>query len=93
MVFILENPNRPLLTLKPQHSIVKLEYNQKDPHILVSGHLNGQVAVWDIRKSFEPVEISVIENSFRDPVHNVTWIHSKTGNEFFSASTDGQVKW
>nr|XP_023025505.1 dynein intermediate chain 2, axonemal [Leptinotarsa decemlineata] len=92
-IWEVENPNLPLLTLKPEHPIVCLEYNQKDPHSLVSGQLNGQVAVWDTRKGFEPVELSVIENSFRDPVHNVLWIHSKTGTEFFSSSTDGQVKW
>ncbi|KAG5893159.1 hypothetical protein JTB14_000420 [Gonioctena quinquepunctata] len=92
-IWEVENPNRPNFTLKPEHSIVCLEYSQKDPHSLVSGQINGQVAVWDTRKGAEPVELSVIENSFRDPVHNVLWIHSKTGTEFFSSSTDGQVKW
>nr|CAH7769272.1 unnamed protein product [Callosobruchus chinensis] len=92
-IWEVENPNRPLLTLKPQHSCVCVEYNQKDPHLLASGHINGLVAVWDTRKGYEPVELSVTENSFRDPVHDVLWIHSKTGNEFFSSSTDGQVKW
>lgn len=92
-IWEVENPNRPLFTLKPQHSIVCLEYNPKDAHSLVSGHTNGQVAVWDTRKSREPVELSLVENSFTDPVHKVLWIHSKTGTEFFSASTDGQVKW
>lgn len=92
-IWEVENPNRPLVTLKPQHPIVCLEYNPKDSHGLVSGHINGQVAVWDIRKSREPVELSLIENSFTDPVHKVLWIHSKTGTEFFSCSTDGQIKW
>ncbi|CAH1987608.1 unnamed protein product [Acanthoscelides obtectus] len=92
-IWEVENPNRPLLTLKPQHSCVCVEYNQKDPHLLASGHINGLVAVWDTRKGHEPVELSVTETSFRDPVHDVLWIHSKTGNEFFSSSTDGQVKW
>ncbi|XP_018577180.1 dynein intermediate chain 3, ciliary-like [Anoplophora glabripennis] len=92
-IWEVENPNRPLIILKPEYSVVCLEYNQKDPHSLVSGQINGQVALWDTRKSYEPVELSVIESSFRDPVHNVLWIHSKTGTEFFSSSTDGQVKW
>ncbi|XP_050305470.1 dynein intermediate chain 3, ciliary [Anthonomus grandis grandis] len=92
-IWEVENPNRPLLTLKPEYSCVCLEYNQKDPHSLVSGQLNGQVAVWDTRKGYEPVELSLIENSFRDPVHAVLWINSKSGTEFFSCSTDGQVKW
>ena len=83
----------PLHTLRPEHPIVCLEYNQKDPNSLVSGMFNGQVAVWDMRKGHEPVELSVIENSYRDPVHNVLWINSKSGTEFFGSSTDGQVKW
>ncbi|KAJ8972987.1 hypothetical protein NQ317_019018 [Molorchus minor] len=92
-IWEVENPNAPLMTLKPEFPMVCLEYNPKDPHSLVSGQENGQVAVWDIRKGEEPVELSVVESSFRDPVHNVLWIHSKTGTEFFSSSTDGQVKW
>ncbi|XP_060520250.1 dynein axonemal intermediate chain 2 isoform X2 [Cylas formicarius] len=92
-IWEVENPNRPLLTLKPEHPIVCLEYNPKDPHSLVSGQINGQVAVWDTRKGYEPVELSLIENSFRDPVRDVLWINSKSGTEFFSSSTDGQIKW
>ncbi|RZC38774.1 dynein intermediate chain 3, ciliary [Asbolus verrucosus] len=79
---ISENPNTPLHTLRPEHPIVCLEYNQKDPNSLVSGQFNGQVAVWDTRKGHEPVELSVIENSYRDPVHNVLWINSKSGTEW-----------
>uniref|UniRef100_A0A6P7G3A7 Dynein intermediate chain 2, axonemal n=1 Tax=Diabrotica virgifera virgifera TaxID=50390 RepID=A0A6P7G3A7_DIAVI len=92
-IWEVENPNRPLITLKPEQSIVCLEYNQKDPHILASGQVNGQVAIWDIRKGAEPVEMSIRENSFVDPVLNVLWINSKTGTEFFSSSSDGQIKW
>lgn len=93
IIYFSENPNNPLLTLRPDHPIVCLEYNQKDPNSLVSGMFNGQVAVWDTRKGPEPVELSLMENSYRDPVHNVLWINSKSGTEFFGSSTDGQVKW
>ncbi|XP_056641756.1 dynein intermediate chain 3, ciliary-like [Diorhabda sublineata] len=92
-IWEVENPNRPLYTLKPEQSIVCLEYNQKDPNILVSGQTNGQVALWDIRKSMEPVDMCARESSFIDPVLNVLWINSKTGTEFFSSSSDGQIKW
>lgn len=89
----LENPNRPLLVMKPPSPAICLEYNQKDPNSLVSGHINGKVAVWDIRRGSEPVEMCMPEVGHRDPVHNVLWIQSKSGNEFFSSSTDGQLKW
>lgn len=46
---------------------------------------------WDTRKGSQPVEMSAIEHSHRDPVYKVIWLQSKTGTDFFSASTDGQV--
>lgn len=86
-----ENPNKPQLTVKPTEPIVCLEYNPKDLNCLVSGMFSGQVAFWDVRKGSTPVDISILETSHRDPVYNVLWINSKSGTEFFSSSTDGQV--
>ena len=37
--------------------------------------------------------MSPVAQSHRDPVHKAIWIQSKTGNEFFSASSDGKVLW
>lgn len=48
-------------------------------------------AYWDTRKGSQPVEMSTIEHSHRDPVYKVIWLQSKTGMDIFSASTDGQV--
>ncbi|KAG1927211.1 dynein intermediate chain 2, axonemal [Pimephales promelas] len=50
-------------------------------------------AYWDTRKGSQPVEMSTIEHSHRDPVYKVIWLQSKTGMDIFSASTDGQVLW
>ncbi|CAH0546097.1 unnamed protein product [Brassicogethes aeneus] len=92
-IWDVENPNRPLMVLKPDHSAVCMEYHQKDPNTLVSGHKNGVVSLWDIRKGLEPVDSTIVEMSFRDPVYSVLWMNSKSGCEFFSGSTDGTVKW
>ncbi|KAK9877826.1 hypothetical protein WA026_020059 [Henosepilachna vigintioctopunctata] len=92
-IWEIENPNKPLHIFKPEQPIVCLEYHPKDPHSLVSGHLNGQVGVWDTRKGYEPTGMSVMESSFREPVSRVCWINTKSGTDFFSGSTDGQVKW
>lgn len=86
-----ENPNNPFLTLKPHCPIFTIEYSPKDSNTLVSGLMSGQVAFWDIRRGSEPVEMSLIEESHRDPCDKVLWTNSKTGTEFFSASKDGQV--
>uniref|UniRef100_A0AAR2JBL9 Dynein, axonemal, intermediate chain 2b n=2 Tax=Pygocentrus nattereri TaxID=42514 RepID=A0AAR2JBL9_PYGNA len=92
-IWDIENPNKPEMTLKPVSPLVCLEYNSKDSHILVGGSYNGQIAYWDTRKGSQPVEMSTIEHSHRDPVYKVIWLQSKTGTDFFSASTDGQVLW
>ena len=44
-------------------------------------------------KVLRPTRFSLPDNSHRDPVHQATWIQSKTGTDFFSTSTDGIVKW
>ncbi|KAG9473519.1 hypothetical protein GDO78_004035 [Eleutherodactylus coqui] len=92
-IWDIENPNKPELTLKSASPLVSLEYNPKDSHILVGGCYNGQITYWDTRKGGQPVELSVIEHSHRDPVYKVIWLQSKTGTECFSTSTDGQVLW
>uniref|UniRef100_A0A1B6H019 Dynein intermediate chain 3, ciliary n=1 Tax=Cuerna arida TaxID=1464854 RepID=A0A1B6H019_9HEMI len=92
-IWQVENPNKPELVLQPTVPLVCLEYNPKDPHSLVSGLYNGQVAFFDTRRGGDPVELSSLAHSHRDPTHQVLWINSKSGTEFFSASSDGQVKW
>lgn len=42
-IFILENPNKPEMVLKPVSPLVCLEYNPKDSHILLGGCYNGQI--------------------------------------------------
>lgn len=46
---------------------------------------------WDTRRGSQPVEMSSVEHSHRDPAYKVIWLQSKTGTDAFSASTDGQV--
>jgi hypothetical protein len=48
-------------------------------------------AYWDTRKGPQPVDTTPIEH--RDPAYKTIWLSSKTGTEFFSASSDGQVLW
>ncbi|XP_053303326.1 dynein axonemal intermediate chain 2 [Pleuronectes platessa] len=92
-IWDIENPDRPEMTLKPTSPLICLNYNPKDPHILVAGGFNGQIAYWDTRRGSQPVEISSVEQSHRDPVYKIVWLQSKTGTAAFSASTDGQILW
>ncbi|KAM9342518.1 dynein axonemal intermediate chain 2 [Pholidichthys leucotaenia] len=92
-IWDVENPNRPEMTLKPGSPLVCLDYNPKDSHTLVGGSYNGQIVFWDTRRGNQPVEVSSVEHSHRDPVYKIIWLQSKTGTDAFSASTDGQVLW
>ncbi|NWH68942.1 DNAI2 protein, partial [Geococcyx californianus] len=92
-IWNLEKPGKQELVLKPPSPLVTLKYNPKDPHLLLGGCYNGQMAYWDTRKGGLPVEISSVELSHREPVYGAVWLQSKTGTECFSASTDGQVLW
>jgi len=56
-----------------------LEYNPKDPHMLVGGCYNGQLAVFDTRKGNQPVEVTPVEISHHDPIHKLVFPSSKTG--------------
>lgn len=92
-VWEIENPNKPLYTLQSPSSSICLEYNNKESNLLISGMLNGQVGAFDVRASNNPIMLSEPEVSHRAQVNSTVWINSKTGSEFFSGSSDGQVIW
>ncbi|XP_066909187.1 dynein intermediate chain 3, ciliary-like [Halyomorpha halys] len=91
-IWHVENPNRPELVIDAGVPIVCLEYNPRDVNTLIGGLYNGQVAYWDVRRGGHPLKFSDHYESFRDPVTCVLWVNSKSGSEFFSASTDGQYE-
>ena len=87
------NPNTPEMELQPSSALCCLEYNPKDPHLLVGGSYNGLISYWDTRKGCNPADTSIIEKSHRDPVYAIAWLQGKTAFECASTSTDGQVLW
>ena len=92
-IWDVNNPNTPEMSLTPSSPLVCLEYNPKDPHLLVGGSYNGLVSYYDTRKGETPVDTSIIEKSHRDPVYKIAWLSGKTAFECASTSTDGQVLW
>lgn len=92
-IWDVENPNTPETTLTPSSPLITLEYNPKDVNVLLGGCYNGQIAVWDLRKSNRPYDTTPVEKSHKDPVYRARFLQSKTGTEAFSCSTDGQVLW
>ena len=92
-VWDVNNPNTPEMTLTPPSPLCCLEYNPKDPHLLVGGSYNGLITCYDTRVGYTPKDTSIIEKSHRDPVYKVAWLPGKTPFECVSTSTDGQVLW
>ena len=92
-IWDVNNPNTPEITLTPPSPLCCLEYNPKDPHLLVGGSYNGLVTCYDTRVGYTPKDVSIIEKSHRDPVYKITWLPGKTPFECASTSTDGQVLW
>jgi len=93
-VWNVENSNKPENILRPPSMALCLEYNPKDSHVILAGLHSGQVCIWDVRKSStHPSELTSLDISHTDPCHSALWIQSKTGTDFFSASTDGTCKW
>ena len=84
--------NRPEATLSAPYATLSAQYNPKNPNVICGGQYNGQVSIWDDRSGSQPVQLSAMEVSHRDPVYSVVWLQTKINYEFFSASSDGQVR-
>ena len=96
-VWDINNPNCPELDLIPSSPLCCLQYSPKDSHIIAGGSYNGVVQLWDTRKAgtpeaktVVPESKSIIDDSHKDPVWDLRWLMSKSG-EFLTVSTDGQA--
>ncbi|XP_037073881.1 dynein intermediate chain 3, ciliary-like [Pollicipes pollicipes] len=92
-VWDVENPSRPDYTMAPPDCLVSVEFNPKESFVLAGGTYRGRVCWFDRRRGPQPVEMSTLEASHRDPVYSTVWVNSKSGTELFTASTDGMVLW
>lgn len=89
-VWDITNPNSPTETLTPASPLTSIEFYMKDPHLIAGGSYNGVVQYWDVRAPVRIVARSNIEESHKDPVWDLKWLQSKSG-EILSVSTDGQA--
>eukprot|EP01062_Namystynia_karyoxenos_P058322 TRINITY_DN49888_c0_g1_i1.p1 TRINITY_DN49888_c0_g1~~TRINITY_DN49888_c0_g1_i1.p1 ORF type:complete len:608 (+),score=245.84 TRINITY_DN49888_c0_g1_i1:159-1982(+) len=99
-VWDVNNPNSPEIDLVPQSPLCCLQYSPKDTNIIAGGSYNGVVQLWDVRKASassatepkvgKPDSKSVIDDSHKDPVWDLKWLMSKSG-EFLTVSTDGKA--
>ncbi|OAD56179.1 Dynein intermediate chain 3, ciliary [Eufriesea mexicana] len=92
-IWQVDNPNKPYMGLEPRTPCVCCEFNPRDPSVLVSGLMTGQVCNWDIRTGNRPVQSSHLQFSHRESANAVKWVPTKSNSEFFSSSTDGCAMW
>ncbi len=92
-IWDIEKPNNPIQEILPPSPLCSLMFNPRTADHIVGGCYNGLVSFFDLRKGSAPVEVSVAEQSHHDPVYDVFWIQSRTGNECCSVSTDGSLLW
>ncbi|XP_067208123.1 dynein axonemal intermediate chain 2-like isoform X2 [Linepithema humile] len=92
-IWQIDNPNKPWMTLEAPSATVVSEFNPRDPSVLVSGLMSGQVCSWDVRTGTTPVQTSHRQFSHRDCTTVVKWLATKSNTEFFSGSSDGRAMW
>ncbi|CAK9822996.1 Dynein axonemal intermediate chain 2 [Anthophora retusa] len=92
-IWQVENPNEPYMGLEPFCPCVACDFNPRDPSVLASGLMTGQVCNWDIRTGRIPVQSSHLQFSHREYANAVKWQPSKSNTEFFSTSVDGCAMW
>jgi len=87
------NPNTPDVELLPPSPLCCLRFNPKSTDTLIGGSYNGLITFYDLRragggttKETTPHSSSVIEKSHHDPVYDIFWINSKTGNQAINYS-------
>ncbi|XP_035207445.1 dynein intermediate chain 2, axonemal-like isoform X1 [Stegodyphus dumicola] len=90
-VWDIENANFPYCVLTPTTQLSCVEYSPRDLELLIGGHDNGQIGVWDVRAGGHPQQLSPLQKSHKESISDIKWISSKTGLEFFSGSTDGKL--
>lgn len=92
-VWNVEIPSAPQVVFDSGVPIVSMEWNPSSRNFLIGGLVTGKIGYYDLRKAPKHVDITSDEVSHRDPVHSVLWLASKSGFDFFSASSDGEIKW
>ncbi|CAD1469760.1 unnamed protein product, partial [Heterotrigona itama] len=90
-IWQVDNPNKPYMGLEPSSPCVCCEFNPRDPSVLASGLMTGQVCNWDTRTGNMPVQYSHLQYSHREFANAVKWLPTKSNTEFFSTSSDGSA--
>jgi len=83
--------NEPLTELRSQSPMVCCQFNGKQTDWLLGGCYNGILNWYDLKRGPTPCMKSKVEVSHYDPVYDVVWMQSKTGQDCASVSSDGRL--
>jgi len=80
-----------LTELRSQSPMVCCQFNGKNSDWLIGGCYNGILNWYDLKRGPTPCMKSKVEVSHYDPVYDVVWMQSKTGQDCASVSSDGRL--
>merc|ERR1719345_586079 len=83
--------NEPLTELRSNSPMVCCQFNGKVHDWLLGGCYNGVLNWYDLKRGPTPCMKSKVEISHYDPVYDVVWMQSKTGQDCASVSSDGRI--
>jgi len=83
--------NVPLTELRSHSPMVCCQFNGKQTDWLLGGCYNGILNWYDLKRGPTPCMKSKVEVSHYDPVYDVVWMQSKTGQDCASVSSDGRL--
>merc|ERR1719424_1078747 len=83
--------SEPLTELRSQSPLVCCQFNGKHSDWLLGGSYNGVLNWYDLKKGPTPCMKSKVDVSHYDPVYDVVWMQSKTGQDCASVSSDGRL--
>ncbi|XP_059957340.1 dynein axonemal intermediate chain 1 [Mesoplodon densirostris] len=94
LFYSLKNPSFPEYIFSSESGILCLDVHVDHPYLVVVGHYDGNVAIYNLKKpSSQPSFRSSAKSKHTDPVWQVKWQKDDMDHNlnFFSVSSDGRI--
>ncbi|XP_049869381.1 dynein intermediate chain 3, ciliary-like [Pectinophora gossypiella] len=92
-IWDIHEESTPLHVLRHEDACWRLATSPVNPEILIGGMENGTVNIFDLRSGDTAVRNSSVFHSHSRPITGLLFLHSRTNNEIFTGSPDGQCLW
>ncbi|EDV94898.1 dynein intermediate chain 3, ciliary [Drosophila grimshawi] len=91
-VWGIRDPVKPAYFYDSKEVVRTAKICPKEENHIAGGTLSGKVCIWDTFESGMPTSICPMEAAHREQTSCISWVHSKSNTEFYSASLDGSIK-